>query len=74
LCFRPEHPISGGFCPQGETGDGLNGYGKTGETVMRVLIVACFVAGFIAVTAAVVLDNFVQESASVAFAEPSVRL
>ncbi len=41
---------------------------------MRVFIVACFVAGFIAVPAAVVLDNFVQESASVAFAEPSVRL
>jgi hypothetical protein len=41
---------------------------------MRAFIVACFVAGFIAVGAAAILDNFVQESSSAAFAEPNVRL
>jgi hypothetical protein len=41
---------------------------------MRVFIVACFVAGFIAVGAAAILDNFVQESSSAAFAEHSARI
>jgi hypothetical protein len=41
---------------------------------MRVFIASCFVAGFIAVAAAAILDNFVQEPASAAFAEPSARL
>jgi hypothetical protein len=41
---------------------------------MREFIVACFVAGVIAVGAAAILDNFVQEPASVAFAEPGVRV
>jgi hypothetical protein len=41
---------------------------------MRAFIVACFVAGFIAVGAAAILDNFAQESSSAAFAEPNVRL
>ena len=41
---------------------------------MRMLIAACFVAGVIAVGTAIILDNFVQEPASAAFAEPSVRL
>jgi hypothetical protein len=40
---------------------------------MRVFVVACIVAGVIAVSAAAILDNFVQETAKVAFAEPSVR-
>jgi hypothetical protein len=41
---------------------------------MREFIVACFAVGFIAFGVAVVLDNFVQESASVAFTEPSARI
>ncbi len=41
---------------------------------MRVFIAACFVAGVIAFGAAVILDNFVQEPASAAFAEPSARI
>jgi hypothetical protein len=40
---------------------------------MRAFIVACLVAGVIAVAAAAILDNLVQEPASVAFAESSVR-
>jgi hypothetical protein len=41
---------------------------------MRAFMVACFVIGFIAVGAAVVLDGLLQEPASAAFAEPSVRI
>jgi hypothetical protein len=41
---------------------------------MRAFIAACLVAGVIAGGAAVILDNFLQEPASVAFAEPSARL
>ena len=41
---------------------------------MRVFIVACLVAGFLAGGAAVVLDNFVQESSAAAFTEPGVRV
>jgi hypothetical protein len=41
---------------------------------MRAFIVACVVAGIIAVSAAAILDNFVQESASAAFAEPRARI
>lgn len=41
---------------------------------MRAFVAACFVAGLIAVGAVVVLDYFVQESASVAFTESSTRL
>jgi hypothetical protein len=41
---------------------------------MRVLIAACIVAGVIAVGAAAILDNLVQEPAAVAFAEPSARV
>jgi hypothetical protein len=42
---------------------------------MRVFVASCFVAAVIAVGAAAILDNFVQEPASVAFAEqPSVRV
>jgi hypothetical protein len=41
---------------------------------MRAFVAACFVAGLIAVGAVVVLNYFVQESATVAFAEPSTRL
>jgi hypothetical protein len=51
-----------------------NGFQKTGEDVMRVFIVACLLAGVIAVGAAAILDNFVQESSSVAFAEPGTRI
>jgi hypothetical protein len=41
---------------------------------MRVFIVACVVAGIVAVGAAAVLDNFVQESSAATFAEPGVRI
>jgi hypothetical protein len=41
---------------------------------MRVFIVACLVTGVIAIGAAAVLDNFVQEPSSAAFAEPSARI
>jgi hypothetical protein len=41
---------------------------------MRAFMVACFVAGVIAVGAAVALDNLVQEPASAAFAESSARI
>ena len=41
---------------------------------MRALISACLVAGVIAGGAAFILDNFVEEPVSVAFAEPSARL
>ena len=41
---------------------------------MRTFMVACFVAGVIALGAAVVLDNLVQEPASVAFTESSARI
>ena len=37
-------------------------------------MVACLVAGVIALGAAVVLDNLVQEPASVAFTESSARI
>jgi hypothetical protein len=47
---------------------------KTGEGAMREFIVACLVAGIIAAGAAVILDNYVQEPVSVAFAEPGVRV
>jgi hypothetical protein len=45
---------------------------ETGENLMRVFIV--LVCGLIAVAAAAILDNFVQEASSAAFAEPSARL
>ena len=41
---------------------------------MRVFLAACVAAAVIAITAAVVLDNFVQETASVAFTLPSARI
>jgi hypothetical protein len=41
---------------------------------MRVFIAACLVALMIAVGAAVVLDDFVQESSSNAFTESSARI
>jgi hypothetical protein len=41
---------------------------------MRAFVVACAVVVVIAVGAAAVLDNFVQEAASAAFAEPGVRI
>jgi hypothetical protein len=41
---------------------------------MREFIAACLVAGIIAVAAAAVLDNFVQQPSSVAFTEPSARI
>jgi hypothetical protein len=41
---------------------------------MRAFIVACVVACVIAVSAAAILDNFVQETARAAFAEPSARI
>ena len=41
---------------------------------MRAFVVSCFVAAIIAVGAAGILENLVQEPASVAFAESGVRL
>jgi hypothetical protein len=41
---------------------------------MREFIAACLVCGVIAAGAAVVLDRFLQEPVSVAFAEPSARV
>jgi len=41
---------------------------------MRAFIVACCAVIAIAVSAAVVLDRFVQESSSTAFTEPSARI
>jgi hypothetical protein len=40
---------------------------------MRPFILACLVAGIIAVGATTILVNFVQEPVSVAFAEASTR-
>jgi hypothetical protein len=44
------------------------------RNTMRAFAAACFVAAVIAVGAAGILENFVQKPASVAFAEPGVRL
>jgi hypothetical protein len=41
---------------------------------MRVFVIACVVAGVVAVSTAAILDNFVQETAKAAFAEPSARI
>jgi F0F1-type ATP synthase membrane subunit c/vacuolar-type H+-ATPase subunit K len=41
---------------------------------MRSFVAACLIAAAIAVGAAAVLDAFLQQSASAAFAEGSVRL
>jgi len=41
---------------------------------MRMFIAACFAAGAVAFGAAFILDTFVQEESSAAFAEGSVRL
>lgn len=41
---------------------------------MRAFALACLVATLVAVGAAVILDNFVQESATAAFALPSARV
>jgi hypothetical protein len=40
---------------------------------MRAFLAACLVAAAIAFGAGVILDYFVQEPVSVAFAEPSAR-
>jgi hypothetical protein len=41
---------------------------------MRSFVAACFVAVFIAVAAATILDKTVQESATTAFSTSAVRL
>jgi hypothetical protein len=41
---------------------------------MRAFAIACLTAVVIAVGAAAILDNFVQQSAAVAFAEPTARV
>lgn len=41
---------------------------------MRSFIAACCIAGLLAVSAAAILDFFVQQPASAAFAESSARL
>jgi hypothetical protein len=46
----------------------------TWRKIMRPFIAACLVAVIIALGAAAVLDNFVQQSASAAFTEPGVRI
>jgi hypothetical protein len=51
------------------------GFFENGRNTMRVFVASCLVAAVIAVGAAVILDNFVQEPVSAAFAEqPSVRV
>jgi hypothetical protein len=46
---------------------------KIWRNSMREFLAACFVAAVIAFGAALILDYFVQEPVSVAFAEPSAR-
>jgi hypothetical protein len=41
---------------------------------MQAFLVACLVAFVIAVGAAAILDNFVQQTAHAAFTEPSARI
>lgn len=41
---------------------------------MKAFIAACFVAIVVAVGAAAILDNFVQESSAAAFTESSARI
>jgi len=41
---------------------------------MRAFAVACLTAVGISVGVAAILDNFVQQSAAVAFAEPTARI
>jgi hypothetical protein len=41
---------------------------------MRAFAIACLCALVIAVGTAAILDNFVQQSATVAFAEPTARV
>jgi hypothetical protein len=41
---------------------------------MKAFIAACLVAVVIAVGAAAILEDFVQESSAAAFAEPSARI
>jgi hypothetical protein len=41
---------------------------------MRTFAIACLSALVIAVGTAAILDNFVQQSATVAFAEPTARV
>jgi hypothetical protein len=41
---------------------------------MRAFIVACVAACVMAVGAAAILDNFIQDTAMAAFAEPSTRI
>ena len=41
---------------------------------MRAFAIACLTAVVIAVGAAAILDNLVQQSAAVAFAEPTARV
>jgi hypothetical protein len=41
---------------------------------MRAFGIACLTAVVISVGAAAILDNFVQQSAAVAFAEPTARV
>jgi hypothetical protein len=44
------------------------------EEIMRAFLAACVAATVIAIAAAVVLDNFVQEASSAAFTLPSARI
>jgi hypothetical protein len=46
----------------------------TWRKIMRIFIAAFVVAVMVAVGAAAVLDNFVQQSSSAAFTEPGVRI
>ncbi len=44
------------------------------EEIVRVFLAACVAAAVMALAAAVVLDNFVQEASSAAFTLPSARI
>jgi hypothetical protein len=43
------------------------------EKEMRAFLIACFAVGIVAVSAAVVLDRFVQQSSAAAFTDLSAK-
>jgi hypothetical protein len=66
--------MAGDFDPPGETCCLECDSCEKQEKMMREFILACFFAAVIAAGVATILDHFVQEPVSVAFAEPSARV
>ena len=63
------------FCLSNQPGNFELCYGSEDRRKkMRAFAVACLTAVGIAVGIAAILDNFVQQSATVAFAEPTARV